>query len=77
MAYIGNDLHITLTIKINHYYVKEDDDGNKEKELNSNQKTKNKNYISIEKAHQIATEVQNLILKNTNASRVIAHTEPS
>ena len=27
-------------------------------------------------AHQIATDIQNLILENTGATRVIIHTEP-
>jgi divalent metal cation (Fe/Co/Zn/Cd) transporter len=32
--------------------------------------------LSVVTAHQIATDIQNLILKNTAASRVIIHTEP-
>ena len=52
---VGNELHITLTIKI----VEGDD------------------KISINQAHSIATDVQNKIIANTDASRVIVHTEPA
>ncbi len=79
---IGNDLHITLTIKINHYFA-EDEDEDKVKELNHIQEKEKKDIdgikndnISIEKAHQISTLVQNLILKNTPAERVVVHAEP-
>jgi cation diffusion facilitator family transporter len=36
-----------------------------------------KTVTTIEDAHRIATHVQNLIVKQTGASRVIVHTEPS
>ena len=36
-----------------------------------------KNIISIEDAHKIATNIQNQIAKETGASRVIVHTEPA
>ncbi len=36
-----------------------------------------KNIISIEDAHKIATNIQNQIVKETGASRVIVHTEPA
>ncbi|MGN6350304.1 MAG: cation transporter dimerization domain-containing protein [Candidatus Nitrosocosmicus sp.] len=32
--------------------------------------------MSVVKAHQIATDIQNRILENTEATRVIIHTEP-
>lgn len=35
------------------------------------------NVMTIEDAHQIATGVQNAIIQQTNASRVVVHTEPS
>jgi len=31
----------------------------------------------VEKAHDISTQVQNLLLENTNAARVIVHAEPA
>ena len=79
---IGNDLHITLTIKINHSFA-EDEDEDKVKELNHIQEKEKKDIygikndnISIEKAHQISTLVQNLILKNTQAARVVVPCQP-
>jgi cation diffusion facilitator family transporter len=36
-----------------------------------------KSIISIEDAHKIATNIQNQIVKETGASRVIVHTEPA
>jgi cation diffusion facilitator family transporter len=36
-----------------------------------------KNTTSIEDAHKIATNIQNQIIKETGASRVIVHTEPA
>ena len=32
---------------------------------------------TLEDAHKIATQVQNLIIKQTGADRVIVHTEPA
>ena len=46
-------------------------DGNTSKE-----NTLENEELSVEKAHQIATNIQDSILKNTGASRVIIHTEP-
>jgi divalent metal cation (Fe/Co/Zn/Cd) transporter len=36
-----------------------------------------KNITSIEEAHRLATNVQNLIVKETGASRVVVHAEPA
>ncbi|HEY5630748.1 MAG TPA: hypothetical protein VIR31_01340, partial [Nitrososphaeraceae archaeon] len=38
--------------------------------------TLEKTTTTIEDAHIIATNIQNLIIKQTGASRVIVHTEP-
>jgi divalent metal cation (Fe/Co/Zn/Cd) transporter len=38
--------------------------------------TLRKTTTTIEDAHTIATDIQNLIIKQTGASRVIVHTEP-
>ena len=38
--------------------------------------TLQKTTTTIEDAHTIATDIQNLIIKQTGASRVIVHTEP-
>ena len=35
-----------------------------------------KSITSIEDAHRLATNVQNLIVKETGASRVVIHAEP-
>lgn len=34
------------------------------------------NDISIEEAHMISTDVQEIIIKETGASRVVVHSEP-
>jgi divalent metal cation (Fe/Co/Zn/Cd) transporter len=36
-----------------------------------------KTVTTIEEAHNVATNVQNLIMIQTGASRVVVHTEPS
>ncbi len=69
LVFAGNEVHITLTIKLSPSYVKMDRNTNKENTLENEE-------LSVEKAHQIATNIQDLILKNTGASRVIIHTEP-
>jgi divalent metal cation (Fe/Co/Zn/Cd) transporter len=69
MVFAGNEVHITLTIRLNPSYVKMDTNANKEN-------TAENKELSVVKAHQIATNIQDLILKNTGASRVIIHTEP-
>jgi cation diffusion facilitator family transporter len=38
--------------------------------------THEKSFTSIEEAHRLATNVQNLIVKDTGASRVVVHAEP-
>lgn len=38
---------------------------------------KGQNVTSIEDAHKISTAVQEIIIKNTGASRVVVHTEPT
>lgn len=43
---------------------------------NSNNSRSQRSEISVEKAHSISTMVQNLLLQNTKASRVIVHAEP-
>jgi cation diffusion facilitator family transporter len=73
LVYVDNDLHITLTIKINPQFVKMEGDVNNPNDKNGDANTSN---LSIEKAHQISTTVQNLIQKNTNATRVVVHAEP-
>jgi cation diffusion facilitator family transporter len=69
MVFAGNEVHITLTIKLNPSYVKVDTDASKGD-------TPENRELSVENAHQIATNIQDLILRNTGASRVIIHTEP-
>ena len=69
LVFAGNEVHITLTIKLSPSYIKMDRNTNKENTLENEE-------LSVEKAHQIATNIQDLILKNTGASRVIIHTEP-
>jgi cation diffusion facilitator family transporter len=68
-VFAGNEVHITLTIRLNPSYIKMDANVNKESTLENKE-------LSVVKAHQIATDIQDLILKNTGASRVIIHTEP-
>ncbi|HEY0579297.1 MAG TPA: cation transporter dimerization domain-containing protein, partial [Candidatus Nitrosocosmicus sp.] len=69
LVFAGNEVHITLTIKLNQSYIKMDK--NIKSESNSNTKK-----LSVVTAHQIATNIQNLILENTGATRVVIHTEP-
>jgi cation diffusion facilitator family transporter len=69
LVFAGAEVHITLTIKLNQSYIKMDK--NIKSESNSNNKK-----LSVVTAHQIATNIQNLILENTGATRVVIHTEP-
>jgi cation diffusion facilitator family transporter len=69
LVFAGTEVHITLTIKLNQSYIKMDK--NIKTESNSNNKK-----LSVVMAHQIATNIQNLILENTGATRVVIHTEP-
>lgn len=73
LVYIGNNLHITLTIIINSSLISK---GNENVEENNATYKKKDNNLSIEKAHEISTIVQNLLLESTAASRVIIHAEP-
>jgi len=68
LVFAGNEVHITLTIKLNSLYIKADSDVNKD--------DFNNNKLSVVLAHKIATNLQNKILENTDATRVIIHTEP-
>ena len=70
LVFAGNEVHITLTIKLNSLYIKADSDVNKD-DFNNN-----KNKLSVVLAHKIATNLQNKILENTDATRVVIHTEP-
>lgn len=73
LVYVKNELHITLTIKINSLSIKSDI------KPNDSIPTSYPNAddsLSVEKAHDISTQVQNLLLENTNATRVIVHAEP-
>jgi divalent metal cation (Fe/Co/Zn/Cd) transporter len=76
LVFAGSEIHITLTIKLNHSFVKKENNNN----INNNNVNKdpksNSDGLSVVTAHQIATDIQNLILKNTAASRVVIHTEP-
>ncbi len=79
LVHIERDVHITLTIKLNLNYF-----GRRaEKEqsgighFNEDYNKRNNNNVSIEKAHEITTIVQNLIAKDTGAKRVIVHAEPA
>ncbi len=74
LVFAGNEIHITLTIKLNHSLVKMENNNNNEN-VNKDQISRG-DGLSVVTAHQIATDIQNLILKNTVASRVIIHTEP-
>jgi cation diffusion facilitator family transporter len=87
LVYVKEELHITLTIKINPNHVKSIEGGvleeNPDSTSYSNGNSIKKddgdsklNDISVEKAHSISTMVQNLLLQNTKASRVIVHAEP-
>ena len=75
LVYVKNELHITLTIKINPLPIKSD---NRSFDLipSSPPPSTLDDSLSVEKAHDISTRVQNLLLENTNASRVIVHAEP-
>ena len=69
LVFAGNEVHITLTIKLNPLYIK----------MDKNTRGENNSYndnLSVVTAHQIATDIQNLILENTGATRVVIHTEP-
>jgi len=68
LVFAGNEVHITLTIKLNSFYIKADSDVNKD--------DFNNNKLSVVLAHKIATNLQNKILENTDATRVVIHTEP-
>ena len=71
LVFAGNEVHITLTIKLNPFYIKiKDNDLDLPNDSQENKK------LSVVKAHQIATDIQNRILENTEATRVIIHTEP-
>lgn len=74
LVFAGNEIHITLTIKLNHSFVKMENNGNNDN-VHKDQISRG-DGLSVVTAHQIATDIQNLILKNTAASRVIIHTEP-
>ena len=78
LVYVKNELHITLTIKINPLSIKSDK-RSPESITSSSASASSSNpddSISVEKAHDISTQVQNLLLENTNAARVIVHAEP-
>jgi len=68
LVFAGKEVHITLTIKLNSLYIKADSDVNKD--------DFNNNKLSVVLAHKIATNLQNKILENTDATRVVIHTEP-
>ncbi|WP_161486250.1 cation diffusion facilitator family transporter [Candidatus Nitrosocosmicus hydrocola] len=84
LVYVKEELHITLTIKINPNHIQTEEENLNDNKIsyndnnsNSNGDSKHKpNDISVEKAHSISTQVQNLLLQNTKASRVIVHAEP-
>ncbi len=73
LVYVKNELHITLTIKINPLSIKSD---NKSGDSIPYSSSNPDDSLSVEKAHDISTQVQNLLLENTNAARVIVHAEP-
>jgi cation diffusion facilitator family transporter len=74
LVYVKNELHITLTIKINPLSIKSDDRSSDSIPSSSSNPD---DSLSVEKAHDISTQVQNLLLENTNAARVIVHAEPA
>lgn len=74
LVYVKNELHITLTIKINPLSIKFDDRSSESVPSSSSNPD---DSLSVEKAHDISTQVQNLLLENTNAARVIVHAEPA
>jgi cation diffusion facilitator family transporter len=71
LVFAGNEVHITLTIKLNPFYIKI-----KDNDLDLTNGSQENKKMSVVKAHQIATDIQNRILENTEATRVIIHTEP-
>jgi cation diffusion facilitator family transporter len=73
LVYVKNELHITLTIKINPLAMKSD---NKHDDSIPTSYSNADDSLSVEKAHDISTKVQNLLLETTNATRVIVHAEP-
>jgi divalent metal cation (Fe/Co/Zn/Cd) transporter len=73
-VYVKNELHITLTIKINSSSSIKSDI--KPHESIPQSYSNADDSLSVEKAHDISTQVQNLLLENTNATRVIVHAEP-
>ena len=68
LVFAGNEVHITLTIKLNPLYIKANKDVDKDNFDNKK--------LSVVLAHKIATDLQNKILENTDATRVVIHTEP-
>ena len=74
LVYVKNELHITLTIKINSSSSIKSDI--KPHESIPHSYSNADDSLSVEKAHDISTQVQNLLLENTNATRVIVHAEP-
>ncbi|MDQ6723753.1 MAG: cation-efflux pump [Thermoproteota archaeon] len=73
LVFAGNEVHITLTIKLNPLYLKMD----KNIDVNNNRSSRPDNKkLSVVTAHQIATNIQNLILEKTGATRVVIHAEP-
>ncbi|MER5176203.1 MAG: cation diffusion facilitator family transporter [Candidatus Nitrosocosmicus sp.] len=74
LVFAGNEVHITLTIKLNPLYIKMDKNMKGASSSSSNSSDNKK--LSVVTAHQIATNIQNLILENTGATRVVIHTEP-
>jgi cation diffusion facilitator family transporter len=74
LVYVKNELHITLTIKINPLSIKSQDRSSDSVPSSSSNPD---DSLSVEKAHDISTQVQNLLLENTNAARVIVHAEPA
>jgi len=73
LVYVKKELHITLTIKINPLSIKS---AKRSDSISSPSSSNADDNLSIEKAHEISTQVQNLLLENTNAARVIVHAEP-
>jgi len=74
LVYVKNELHITLTIKINPLSIKS---GDRSSDSIPSSSSNPDDSLSVEKAHDISTQVQNLLLENTNAARVIVHAEPA
>lgn len=74
LVYVKSELHITLTIKINPRDLSSD---YKSKVGYDNFEKDTTIDFSVERAHAISTQVQNLLIENTSASRVIVHAEPA